>query len=115
MLLLAHTANHPCLTHQQEGRPVPMELHLLLPTHLLITISPTLLHTPLNSLAIRMPILPKEEATPLPKGQATPLPKGEATHLHLRMLLVLQGMENLQSRGVRGEDCFQGKDCWERQ
>jgi hypothetical protein len=104
-----------------------MELHLLLPTRHLITISPTLLHTLLNSLAIRMLILPKEEATPLPKVEATPLPKGkatpllkgEATRLHPRMLLVLQGTENppqnLQSRGVWGEDCFQGKDCWERQ
>ena len=127
MLQLAHTANHPCPIHQREGRPAPMGLHLLLPTLLLITTSPTLLHTLPKEEATHLPQgeatpLPKVEATPLPKGEATllpkgentPLPKGEATRLHLRMLLVLQGtekLENLQSRGVRAEDCFQGKDC----
>ena len=127
MLQLAHTANHPCPIHQQEGRPAPMVLHLQLPTLLLITTSPTLLHTLPKEEATHLPQgeatpLPKVEATPLPKGEATllpkgettPLPKGEATRLHLRMLLVLQGtekLENLQSRGVRAEDCFQGKDC----
>jgi len=104
-----------------------MGLHLLHPTLLLITTSPTLLHTLPKEEATHLPQgeatpLPKVEATPLPKGEATllpkgentPLPKGEATRLHLRMLLVLQGtekLENLQSRGVRAEDCFQGKDC----
>jgi len=74
-----------------------------------------------------MPILPKGEATPLLKEEATPLLKGEATpllkrvatRLHPRTFLVLQGTEdppqNLRSRGALEEDCFQGKDCWERQ
>jgi len=88
-----------------------MELRHLLPTLLLITISPTLLPTLLHSLAIRMPILHKLEVTPLHKG--------EATRLHPRTFPVLQGTEdppqNLRSRGARGEDCFQGKDCLERQ
>ena len=117
MLLIRMASHLECPTHQQVHQ-VLMELHPLPPT-LLIT-SPTLLLTEAclqedqdlshihlmannhNNLDIQMLILPKGHIQMLP-----------------RMLPTLMGMKDplwiLLTKGAQVEDCFQGKDFWERQ